>query len=39
MKYSSIFKDKIGCKNEKEVFSYLMGLSNNIVYLKNLITS
>ncbi|OGW04565.1 MAG: restriction endonuclease [Nitrospinae bacterium RIFCSPLOWO2_01_FULL_39_10] len=31
MKYSSIFKDKIGCKNEKEVFSYLITNLNDSI--------
>lgn len=33
MKYSSIFRDKLGCKNEKEVFSYFIdNLNNSIRY-------
>lgn len=33
MKYSSVFKEKIDCKNEKEVFSYLMNnLNSSITY-------
>src|SRR3989344_5687111 len=31
MKYSSTFKDKIGCKNEKEVFSYLITNLNDSI--------
>lgn len=31
MKYSSIFKDKIGCKNENEVFSYLITNLNDSI--------
>lgn len=31
MKYSSIFKDKINCKNENEVFSYLINNLNDSI--------
>ncbi len=31
MKYSSIFKDKIGCKNESEVFAYLINNLNDSI--------
>ena len=31
MIYSSIFKDKIGCKNKKEVFSYLINNLNDSI--------
>ena len=31
MKYSSIFKKKIGCNNEKEVFAYLINNLNDSI--------
>lgn len=31
MKYSSIFEEKIGCKNEREVFAYLINNLNNSI--------